>query len=287
MLNSSAGFRPLYMPYECVRFSGDSGAIGFSCKGSFDEKVFWLQKGSVQFQIRDEKIGMKAGDMLVVPPELDFSVSDTDSEASELSVIRIDPSQLGYPVYTPELKSICREAARQKIDLLISAEEAEENGLTSIAAKCFGETEALRYGWETMVLSLTRQLNLTIIRLWQRRGLKISGNHFEEDPMYEITTYIHQHVQDGLRVEELASRCNLSYPWFAKKFREIYGISCKEYIERVRVSRVEAYLCYTDWDLTEISRITGYADCSHMIKNFKRLKQTTPGQFRMSRRMKF
>ena len=34
---------------------------------------------------------------------------------------------------------------------------------------------------------------------------------------------------DSLKVEDLAKLCGLSYPWFAKKFREIYGISCKEY----------------------------------------------------------
>ena len=85
-------------------------------------------------------------------------------------------------------------------------------------------------------------------------------------------------------MEDLAARCGLSYPWFAKKFREIYGISCKDYIEQIRVAQVEKYLLFTDLDLMRISELTGYADCSHMIKNFKRIMDTTPGQYRLKNR---
>ena len=84
-------------------------------------------------------------------------------------------------------------------------------------------------------------------------------------------------------MEDLAEKCGLSYPWFAKKFRDLYGISCKEYIEQIRVAEVEQYLRFTDMDLTQISEATGYADCSHMIKNFKRVMDITPGQFRQQK----
>ena len=95
---------------------------------------------------------------------------------------------------------------------------------------------------------------------------------------------VRQYVYPALRVEDLASRCGLSYPWFAKKFREIYGVSCKDYIEQIRVARVEQLLLFTDYDLSRISEMTGYADCSHMIKNFKRIMEITPGQYRLKKK---
>ncbi len=286
MFNSSVGFSPLYMPYECVRIPAEATTFPLSVPGSFDVKLFWVRRGEATVDCGEETTPVNEGDMLVVCPDRDFTVNIPEGTTPDIMVIRIDPNQMGYPVYTPELKTIYMEAARQHMPALIPAEEAKENHLTDLAEECLREDESCGYGWETMELSLVRQITLRIIRLWRSRGMKYTSSRVEVDPMFAVTAYIHQHVHDGLRVEELASRCNLSYPWFAKKFREMYGISCKEYIERVRVSRVEAFLCYTDWDLTEISRVTGYADCSHMIKNFKRLKHTTPGQFRMSRREK-
>ena len=48
----------------------------------------------------------------------------------------------------------------------------------------------------------------------------------------------------------------------------------------MRVARVEHYLRFTDWELSFISQETGFTDCSHMIRDFRRLKGVTPGKFR-------
>ena len=46
---------------------------------------------------------------------------------------------------------------------------------------------------------------------------------------------------------------------------------------------MEHYLLFTSMDLAKISEATGYADCSHMIKNFKRIMDITPGQYRLKK----
>ena len=50
------------------------------------------------------------------------------------------------------------------------------------------------------------------------------------------------------------------------------------------MARVEQLLLFTDYDLSRISEMTGYADCSHMIKNFKRIMEITPGQYRLKKK---
>ena len=86
------------------------------------------------------------------------------------------------------------------------------------------------------------------------------------------------------KVTEIAEKCGMSYSYFAKKFREVYGMSCKEYIERMRIFKAEEFLLFTDHDLSYISQETGFSDCSHMIKSFKNLRGITPKQFRMNGR---
>ena len=81
-------------------------------------------------------------------------------------------------------------------------------------------------------------------------------------------------------MEELAARCSLSYPWFAKRFHELFGLSCKQFIRHMRTEAVEQYLIHSDLDLADISSRTGYTDSSHMVKDFRRLTEMTPGQFR-------
>ena len=150
--------------------------------------------------------------------------------------------------------------------------------------QCILECRERNYAYDLKIRALLYLLFTALVRLWLRDGFSLQGRSIQSDPLYSVTSYIDRHIRESLKVEELARHCGLSYPWFAKRFREIYGISCKEYIEKVRISKVEHYLVFTDYDLNYISRETGYADCSHMIKDFRRLKQTTPGQYRLDRK---
>ena len=99
-----------------------------------------------------------------------------------------------------------------------------------------------------------------------------------------ITEYIDDHISEGVTVEEIARECRMSYSYFAKKFLQVYGKTCKEYIEEIRLYKVEELLLYTDFELTYISNETGYSDCSHMIKSFKKYKGVTPKRFRTEKR---
>ena len=61
-------------------------------------------------------------------------------------------------------------------------------------------------------------------------------------------------------------------------------MSCKEYIEQMRIFKAEEFLLFTDYDLNYISQETGFSDCSHMIKSFKAIRGVTPKQFRLNRK---
>ena len=99
--------------------------------------------------------------------------------------------------------------------------------------------------------------------------------------MQDILVYIDRHSQENINIEELAHKYNMSYSYFAKLFLKYYGQSCKQYIEFVRLSKVENLLLFTGHDLSYIAGETGFADCSHLIRTFKKRYQMTPKQFRL------
>ena len=68
--------------------------------------------------------------------------------------------------------------------------------------------------------------------------------------------------------------------YFAKMFLIHYGQSCKQYIEFIRLNKVENLLLFTDYDLNFIATETGFADCSHLIRTYKKHYQITQKQFR-------
>ena len=74
------------------------------------------------------------------------------------------------------------------------------------------------------------------------------------------------------------------YSYLEKKFLSVYGKTCKEYIESMRLFKVEEFLLFTDFDLNYISQETGFSDCSHMIKSFRQSRGVTPKKFRSEKR---
>ena len=110
-----------------------------------------------------------------------------------------------------------------------------------------------------------------------RRSAILPPCDVEAAPLDEADTR-----QRALRLPEL-SETDVSRH-YTELSKQAYGVNCKDFIEQIRVNQVGKYLLFTDMGLEEISQETGYADCSHMIKNFKRIMGITPGQFRLRHR---
>lgn len=74
--------------------------------------------------------------------------------------------------------------------------------------------------------------------------------------------------------------CHLNYSHFAKLFRENYGRSCKEYIEYIRMNKAQDLLLNSYFDINYIAQETGFYDCSHFIRQYKKWRGITPKQER-------
>ena len=101
---------------------------------------------------------------------------------------------------------------------------------------------------------------------------------------YHILEYIDTHSAEPLEVQQLAEMCHMSYSNFARLFRENYGRSCKEYIKYIRLNKAQDLLLNSDYDLDYIAQETGFFDCSHFIRTYKKWRGITPKQERMQNR---
>lgn len=155
--------------------------------------------------------------------------------------------------------------------------------LEQLFVDCIEEVRLRHFGYDTIACSKLAILITAMTRVWLMRGLNMeeillsrqSDNHEFE----HIAEYIKSHYNEPLRIHDLAERCGMSYSYFAKLFRRNYHQSCKEYIEFVRINRVTDLLLFTKLDLTYISQETGFSDCSHLIRTFRKWKGCTPRQW--------
>src|SRR5262249_39277082 len=91
---------------------------------------------------------------------------------------------------------------------------------------------------------------------------------------------LHEHPQEAWRVDLMARRVALSRSAFAKRFRELVGESPLHYLTRLRINAAAIRLGTTDEKLRCIAASVGYSSVPALVKSFKRLMGTTPGDYR-------
>lgn len=274
---------------ECYRFTTDIPQFPVSFHWHYFAEVIRVRSGSLKVCRGEKEYALSAGDALFITPLISHSLDySSPGEHAEYDVIRLDLELFGDlpSSYTPDLRAMILEAEKRGCSMMVSAPDMHIPHMDLAIDACMEEYRKREYGYDLRIRALLYLLYTSLIQRWISAGFTPQNYSSRIDPIYTLPNYIARHIQDPLKVEELAQLCGLSYPWFARKFREIYGISCKEYIERVRIRRVEHYLQFTDCDLDYISSHTGYADCSHLVRDFRKLRNTTPGQFRKAVRKK-
>ncbi len=227
------------------------------------------------------------GELVYIAPMVRHNVETADGKPVVFDVVKFSITRLmEIPSYLSTLRSIALDASSVRLPVQMTAEDVKFWHMDSIIDECLVECERQAFAWDLHVRALIYLLITGLTRFWitGREHLAVPDTK-ERDPILDIPAYIEQHISESLRVEDLAKRCSLSYPWFAKRFHELFGISCKQFIEHVRNEYVEQYLVHTDLDLSQISDLTGYTDSSHMVKDFKRMTGMTPGQFRTMLRL--
>lgn len=81
-------------------------------------------------------------------------------------------------------------------------------------------------------------------------------------------------------MRDAAHACNLSYSYFSRSFKQLFGISFCAYPERLRLFEGERLLLTTDRDISGIALEVGFSTPSYFIECFRRHYGVAPGAFR-------
>ncbi len=277
----------LNTPVECFVF--DSNIESFPVKQHwhyFAEFIYMLD-GKAEMRSGGKSFILEKGGLMIFHPSEVHSISSADGEPPIYAVLKFDINKFSLtPAYAPKLRDIFKYAKKLGMRICFDAKAAGELDCDRIFSSCVSEIKEYKYGCDLVLQTTVYGLLMNVIRSWLAEGMDIGGCDVSADGDYvidNITEYIDLSLYDSPRVADIAEKCNLSYSCFAKKFREQYGMSCKQYIELLRICKAEEFLMFTDFDLNYISQETGFSDCSHLIKSFKKYRGVTPKQFRSSR----
>lgn len=277
-------------PFEAFLFDTTQEVFPVRLHWHYFAEIIYMMEGTALVECNHTEYYVSEGDLFIFHARDVHAIYATSHHPLKYLVLKFDANRLTInSVYTPKLSDILQYARKSgQAASLLTAESLSKLHIKERFETCIYELNAKNYGYDIRVHGELSSLLIEIIRIWQNNGLHIRELYTifseTEASIQNITEYIDKHSNEPIKVEELADMCHMSYSHFAKCFKELYGRSCKDYIELVRIEKGEELLLFTDSSLIEISQETGFSDCSHFIKTFRKWKKVTPGRYRLQQR---
>ncbi|HLM62122.1 MAG TPA: helix-turn-helix transcriptional regulator [Pyrinomonadaceae bacterium] len=113
-----------------------------------------------------------------------------------------------------------------------------------------------------------------------RRKMEISTDGKIPRWLLAAKDYIHAEFVLNPTIDEIAAAASIHPVHLSLIFRRHFRCTIAEYIRRLRVESACEALTKSDESLIEIAFACGFSDQSHFSKNFKRIMNVTPAEYR-------
>jgi len=92
--------------------------------------------------------------------------------------------------------------------------------------------------------------------------------------------YLRNHFTEELTIEKVADYLSIDRRYLYKLFRKYSGISPKQYLSNIRISRATELLLTSDLSVTQIAEAVGYKDSLQFSTFFKKQTGLSPKKYR-------
>lgn len=98
--------------------------------------------------------------------------------------------------------------------------------------------------------------------------------------MNKIASFLHSNYKSNIKTEDLVLLSHYNYSHFCHTFKEIFGVSSKQYLLSIRINKARSLLLTTNMSIAEISDACGFSDSNYFARAFKKEKGISPSLYR-------
>jgi len=111
-------------------------------------------------------------------------------------------------------------------------------------------------------------------------------NQPEDVNMKKLMQYISEHYAEPLTLTEVAKHFHFNPSYLSSYFSTHNKESFIEYLNRIRIEEATKLLIQGTESISEISGLVGYSDHSYFCKVFKKLKGSSPSQYKRKQKLR-
>jgi len=277
----------LETPFDIFMFDSTIDKVTYRAHWHNYVEFLYIYEGHITVECDNVPYSLNPGDSLVIMPRVIHSFYSKFTGHIRYGVIKFNHTKVKFSTKAATLihAIFSRAMPMDSLPIYLSASDINQLFLKSTIDNIISEAKQKNLFYFDFINSQIATLMVTILRFWEKKDINLNtiikqSNNCSE--IFKVLEYISNHSCESIAIPSLAKQCNMSYSTFSRLFKQQTGRSCKEYIEYMRISKAQDLVLFTSKSLNCIACETGFSDCSHFIKTYKKLFGITPNQQRKS-----
>lgn len=246
-------------------------------------EIYFLLEGERYFFIGKETYHIRAGTVVLIRRDQIHKTSIVGIPYHDRILLQIDADLLDT-----YLKSQNLPKTEEYFTYLSGAMKPSEEEFTRLCGLCSRIREELSGKRKDYELIVKQNLTEMLVLLYRHKNQEDTEEvRYEmrvEDHKYqkvnEIAEYLTTHCETRESLEELSKRFYISKSYLTRIFKEVTGLTVREYANAVRVRRAKHYLRHSEHSITEIAQETGFDSITYFERVFKRYADVSPLRYR-------
>ncbi len=229
-----------------------------------DIELLFITAGEMKIHLDDEVFYAEAGDVVVINPNVLHNIIPlTETVCYECMIVdRSFLNTVGMSldhIYVQEVIKDCALFAH----IYAIKEQLLTNKTGYYAAKVYCH------------------IIECVLILLEKYAIAKQDNRAESSGLLSIekaVSYIHEHFNKAISVEEIAAHIGYSKFYFCRRFKEITGYTVATYINMQRIKYAQSLLTESDKSINEIAFECGFASVAYFSATFKRYMGISPSR---------
>ena len=238
-------------------------------RGRIDYQLLYINAGKAHFHFDsiDNETIVNAGNMILYRPK----------ELQKYEYYGTDKTEVYWVHFTGgDVKNVLRKyGIKDNMRTFFVGTSLEYE---RIFKRMISELQRCQEDYEEILTLLMRHLLISIHRdlLKDRK----TSDVYLDNEMDIATQYFNDNYNTDINIEEYAQSRGMSTCWFIRNFKKFRGTSPMQYIMSIRISNAPSLLETTQYSISEISRIVGYANPLYFSRLFHKQKGFAPSKYR-------
>ena len=262
---------------EQVRLDGPCSMAKHHLHGTYE--VYYLLSGSLSYFIENQTYHLEQGGLVFINEGRVHRTTYDPATSHERILIELDThfmEKMGrlFP-------ALPFSALLSRHGLVFQLTPEEQPRMESLLSEIIEEMRKKKTGFAERINLLLMELVLVLLRKSTESGRPSPPiRSLRHQRVYEILNYMIENYPSVNSLRDLCDHFYLNKYYLCHAFKEVTGLTVKEYLNAIRIKNAKEFLIATKDPITKIAQSVGYESVTHFDRVFKEYIGVSPLQYR-------